>query len=89
VSRRLDRHELLAVTAELRAELLRLCRELDRLRVENEVLQETAEPLIHLARAHERFAFALDAHGAPHAVLWGETQEAAVLASAIFAGTSL
>jgi putative transposase len=46
-----------AVNAELRAELRRLRRGLERLRVENEVLHEAAQPLIHQARAHERFAF--------------------------------
>jgi hypothetical protein len=57
MSRRLDRRELVAVNAELRAELLRLRRELDRLRVENEVLNEAAAALIHQAPAHERFVF--------------------------------
>jgi len=57
VSRRSDHRELVAVTAELRAELQRLRQELDRLRVENEVLHEAAEPLIKQAPAHERFAF--------------------------------
>jgi putative transposase len=46
-----------AVNTELRAELHRLRPELDRLRVENEVLHEAAAPLIHQAPAHERFAF--------------------------------
>ncbi len=55
--RRIDHRELVAVNAELRAELRRLRRELDRLRVENEVLHEAARPLIHQAPAHERFAF--------------------------------
>jgi putative transposase len=45
------------VNAELRAELRWLRRELERLRVENEVLHEAAEPLIHRASAPERFAF--------------------------------
>jgi regulator of replication initiation timing len=57
VSRRADHHELVAVNADLRVELRRLRRELDRLRVENEVLHEAAQPLIHQASAHERFAF--------------------------------
>jgi hypothetical protein len=57
MSRRRDHRELLAVNAELRAELRRLQRELERLRVENEVLHEAAEPLIQGAPAHERFAF--------------------------------
>jgi hypothetical protein len=34
-----------------------LRRELARLRVENEVLHEAAEPFMHQAAAHERFAF--------------------------------
>ena len=45
------------MNTELRAELRRLHRELERLLVENEVLHEAAQPLIHQARAHERFAF--------------------------------
>jgi hypothetical protein len=57
MSRRLDHRELVAVNAELRAELKRLGRELERLRVENAVLHEAAEPLIHQAAAHERFVF--------------------------------
>ena len=57
MSRRLDRHELVAVNAVLRAELCRLRRETDRLRVENEILHEAAQPLIHQAPAHERFTF--------------------------------
>ena len=55
--RRIDRRELVAVNAELRAEARRLRVELERLRVENEVLHEAAAPLIHQAPAHERFAF--------------------------------
>ena len=35
----------------------RLHRELERLRIENEVLHEAAQPLIHQAPAHARFAF--------------------------------
>ena len=57
VSRRLDHRELVAVNAELRAEVRRLHRELGRLQVENEVLHEAAQPLIHQVAAHERFAF--------------------------------
>lgn len=57
MSRRLDHRELVAVNAELRVELRRLGRELERLRVENAVLHEAAEPLIHQAAAQERFAF--------------------------------
>jgi predicted nuclease with TOPRIM domain len=44
--RRRDHRELLAVNAELRAELRQVRRELERLRVENEVLQEAAEPVL-------------------------------------------
>jgi putative transposase len=55
--RRSDHRELVAANADLRTELRRLRRELERLRVENEVLHEAAQPLIHLAPAHERFAF--------------------------------
>lgn len=54
---RLDRRELVAVNAELRAEVRRLRRALDRLRAENEILREAAAPLIHHAPARERFAF--------------------------------
>jgi hypothetical protein len=57
VSRRFDRRELQAVDAELSAGLRRLRRELDRLRVENEVVHEAAQPLIRQAPARERFAF--------------------------------
>jgi putative transposase len=45
------------VNADLRAEVRRLHHQLERLRVENAVLREAAEPLIHRASAHERFAF--------------------------------
>ena len=57
MSRRLDHCELVAVNADLRAEVRQLRRDLDRLRVENEVLHEAAEPLIYQASARERFAF--------------------------------
>jgi putative transposase len=57
MSRRLDHRELVAANADLRAEVRQLRRDLERLRVENEVLHEAAEPLIHQAPAHERFAF--------------------------------
>jgi hypothetical protein len=46
VSRRVDHRELVAVNAELRAELWWLRREVELLPVENEVLHEAAEPLI-------------------------------------------
>jgi hypothetical protein len=55
--RRSDYRELVAANAELRAELRRLRREPERLRVENRVRHEAAQPLIHQAPAHERFAF--------------------------------
>jgi putative transposase len=45
------------MNADLRAEMRRLRRELERLRVENEVLHEAAQPLIHQAPAQERFVF--------------------------------
>jgi len=57
VPRRIDHRELVAVNAELRAEVRRLRRELEWLRIENEVLHEAAAPLIHQAPARERFAF--------------------------------
>jgi putative transposase len=57
VSRRIDHRELVTVNAELRAEVRRLRRELDWLRIENEVLHEASAPLIHQAPARERFAF--------------------------------
>jgi hypothetical protein len=57
VPRRIDRRELVTVNAELRAEMRRLRRELEWLRIENEVLHEAAAPLIHQAPARERFAF--------------------------------
>jgi transposase InsO family protein len=56
-SRRFDHRELQAVNAELRAELRRLRRELDRRRVENAVLHEAAQPLIHQAPARDRLGF--------------------------------
>lgn len=51
------RIDLAIVNAELRAEVRRLRRELEWLRIENEVLHEAAAPLIHQAPAPERFAF--------------------------------
>ena len=41
----------------LRVELREQRREIQRLRVENEILREAAEPLIHHGPARERFAF--------------------------------
>ena len=57
MSRRPDLHELAAANARLHAELRRHRRELERLRGENEILRESAEPLIHHATARERFTF--------------------------------
>jgi transposase InsO family protein len=57
VPRRVDHRELVAVTAELRAEARRVRRELEWLWIENEVLREVAAPLNHQAAARERFAF--------------------------------
>jgi hypothetical protein len=57
VPRRADHRDLKTVNAELRAEVRQLHRQLERLRVENDALREAAEPLIHQAPAHERFAF--------------------------------
>jgi transposase InsO family protein len=55
--RRSDHRKLAALNAELRAETRRLRRDLERLRLENEVLHQAAQPLIHQTPAHERFAF--------------------------------
>ncbi len=52
-----SRRDLEAVIAQLRDELLHRRREVKQLRVENEILREAAEPLIHHAPARERFAF--------------------------------
>ena len=52
-----SRRDLEAVIAQLREELRRRRREVKQLRVENEILREAAEPLIHQAPARERFAF--------------------------------
>jgi transposase InsO family protein len=65
VPRRVDHRELVAVTAELRAEARRVRRELEWLWIENEVLREVAAPLNHQAVARERFAFI---HGSPESV---------------------
>jgi hypothetical protein len=51
MSERNARREYGAAKAYLQAELRRHCREIDRLRVENEILCEAAEPLIHRAAA--------------------------------------
>jgi len=55
--RRPDHHELAAANARLRNELNQYRRGLERLREENEILRQAAEPLIHRAPARERFAF--------------------------------
>ena len=56
-SRRSERRELTATSTSLRVELREQQREIQRLRTENEILREAAEPLIHHAPARERFAF--------------------------------
>jgi hypothetical protein len=57
-ARRRDRRDLTAAFGELRTDLReqRRC-EIHRLRLENEVLREAGEPLIHHAAARERFVF--------------------------------
>jgi putative transposase len=52
-----SRRDLEAAIAQLRSEVHRHRREIKQLRIENEVLREAAEPLIHHAPARERFAF--------------------------------
>jgi len=52
-----SRHDLEAAVKQLRAEARHQCDEIQRLRTEDEVLREAAEPLIHGAAARERFAF--------------------------------
>ena len=56
-SRRRDHRDLTVTVGHLRAELREQRREIQRLRVEKEILREAAEPLIHHAPARERFAF--------------------------------
>jgi len=56
-TRRRDHHDLTATVGSVRAELRAHRHEIQRLRVENEILREAAEPLIHHAPARERFAF--------------------------------
>jgi putative transposase len=52
-----SRRDLVAALMQAREELHRSRREIQRLHVENEVLREAAEPLIHQAVARERFEF--------------------------------
>jgi putative transposase len=52
-----SRRELEAVIAHMRNEVRRHRHEIQHLRVENEILREAAQPLIHHAPARERFAF--------------------------------
>jgi transposase InsO family protein len=52
-----DHRDLTATIGSLHVQLREQRREVQRLRVENEVLREAAEPLIHHAPARERFAF--------------------------------
>jgi transposase InsO family protein len=54
---RRDHRDLTAAIGRLRTELREQRRELQRLRMENEILRDAAEPLIHRAPARERFAF--------------------------------
>ena len=55
--RRPSRSELVDEIARLNAELRHSRRVIQHLRIENEVLREAAEPLIHHASARERFVF--------------------------------
>ena len=55
--RRPSRSELVNEIVRLNAELRHGRRVIQHLRIENEVLREAAEPLIHHAPARERFAF--------------------------------
>ena len=56
-TRQRDHHGLTATVESLRAESREHRREIQRLRVENEIVREAAEPLVHHAPARERFAF--------------------------------
>ena len=53
----LSRSELVDEIARLRAELRNSRREVHHLRIENEILRDAAEPLIHHAPARERLVF--------------------------------
>ena len=57
MSRRESRSELVVEIARLRAELRDSRRDVQHLRIENEILRDAAEPLIHHAPARERFVF--------------------------------
>src|SRR5580700_11104044 len=52
-----EHREFATAKAQLLAELRQCRREVERFRVENEILREAAEPLIHHAPARERFSF--------------------------------
>lgn len=56
-ARRRNHRDPTAAIGDLRTELRAQRREIQRLRTENEVLHEAAEPLIHHAPARERFVF--------------------------------
>jgi transposase InsO family protein len=56
-ARRRDHRDLTVTIGHLHTELREQRREIQRLRVENEVLRGAAEPLIHHAPARDRFAF--------------------------------
>ena len=55
--RRQSHSELVVEIARLRAELRDSRRDVRHLRIENEILRDAAEPLIHHAPARERFVF--------------------------------
>ena len=54
---RSSRRDLVSALAQLRGQLRHCMREIEDLRIENEILRDAAAPLIHLAPAGERFAF--------------------------------
>jgi hypothetical protein len=56
-ARRRDHRDPTAAIGDLRTELREQRREIQRLRMGNEILREAAEPLIHHAPARDRFAF--------------------------------
>lgn len=57
MSTRASRRDLVSALAQLRSELRCCVREIEDLRIENEILRDAAAPLIHHAPAGERFAF--------------------------------